>query len=81
VADNARRVLGVDAAKVLPVSARAALEAKLESTRKRNGFYGGPPWPCPQRRACMLHDRQLLTANLMSTQHGPVSSVMLCVPK
>jgi len=40
VADNARRVLGVDAAKVLPVSARAALQAKLDATHSRNGFFG-----------------------------------------
>ncbi len=40
VSDNARRVLGVDAAKVLPVSARAALQAKLDATYSRNGFFG-----------------------------------------
>lgn len=40
VSDNARRVLGVDAAKVLPVSARAALQAKLDATHSRNGFFG-----------------------------------------
>jgi len=41
VADNARRVLGVNAAKVLAVSARAALSAKLEaSTTTRSGFFG-----------------------------------------
>ncbi|EIE21598.1 hypothetical protein COCSUDRAFT_30102 [Coccomyxa subellipsoidea C-169] len=40
VSDNARRVLGVDAAKVLPVSARAALQAKLDATSSRNGFFG-----------------------------------------
>ncbi|BDA44834.1 probable transmembrane GTPase FZO-like, chloroplastic [Coccomyxa sp. Obi] len=41
VSDNARRVLGVDAAKVLPVSARAALQAKLDATHSTNGFFGG----------------------------------------
>ncbi len=40
VADNARRVLGVDAAKVLPVSARAALDAKLEASGRRGGLFG-----------------------------------------
>ncbi len=40
VSDNARRVLGVDAAKVLPVSARAALQAKLDSTHSTNGYFG-----------------------------------------
>ncbi|CAL8469427.1 g8968 [Coccomyxa elongata] len=40
VSDNARRVLGVDAAKVLPVSARAALQAKLEATHSTNGYFG-----------------------------------------
>ena len=37
VADNARRVLGVDAAKVLPVSARVALDAKLAASVGSNG--------------------------------------------
>lgn len=48
VADNARRVLGVDTAKVLPVSARAALQAKLDATHSSNGFFGEshhPPLP------------------------------------
>ena len=40
VANNARRVLGVDAAQVLPVSARAALDAKLASTKDKRGFFG-----------------------------------------
>ena len=40
VANNARRVLGVDAAQVLPVSARAALDAKLASTEDKRGFFG-----------------------------------------
>ena len=40
VANNARRVLGVDAAQVLPVSARAALDAKLASTQDKRGFFG-----------------------------------------
>lgn len=43
VSDNARRVLGVDAAKVLPVSARAALQAKLDATHSTNGCFGEPP--------------------------------------
>lgn len=41
VADNARRVLGVDAAKVLAVSARDALAAKLAAGAGSNG-------PAPQ---------------------------------
>ena len=40
VANNARRVLGVEAARVLPVSARSALEAKLASTKESRGFLG-----------------------------------------
>lgn len=40
MAENARQVLGVDAAKVLPVSARAALDAKLEATGRKNGLFG-----------------------------------------
>ena len=43
VANNARRVLGVDAAQVLPVSARAALDAKLASTTDKRGFFGEQP--------------------------------------
>ena len=40
MANNARRVLGVDAARVLPVSARAGLDAKLAHTQERRGFFG-----------------------------------------
>ena len=40
VANTARRVLGVDAARVLPVSARAALDAKLAATKDNRGFFG-----------------------------------------
>ncbi len=40
VANNARRVLGVEAARVLPVSARSALDAKLAATKEKRGFSG-----------------------------------------
>ena len=40
--DNARRVLGVDAARVLAVSARAALRAKLAASGAGSGgFFAG----------------------------------------
>ena len=42
VANNARRVLGVEAARVLPVSARSALDAKLAATKDNRGFFGAP---------------------------------------
>ena len=42
VANNARRVLGVEAARVLPVSARSALDAKLAATKENRGFFGIP---------------------------------------
>jgi hypothetical protein len=41
VADNARRVLGVDGARVLAVSARAALAAKLAAAGGNGGGGGG----------------------------------------
>jgi len=43
VADNARRVLGVDGARVLAVSARAALAAKLAAAGGNGGggFFAG----------------------------------------
>ena len=47
VANNARRVLGVEAARVLPVSARSALDAKLAATTENRGFFGALtalPW-------------------------------------
>ena len=37
VAANAQRLLGVEAAKVLPISARAALDAKLAHSNGSNG--------------------------------------------
>ncbi len=37
VAANAQRLLGVDAARVLPISARAALEAKLAHSSHSHG--------------------------------------------
>ena len=40
VADNAQRLLGVESANVLPISARAALDAKLAHS---NGSGGAPP--------------------------------------
>ncbi len=47
VANNARRVLGVEAARVLPVSARSALDAKLAATKENRGFFGAPSvLPC-----------------------------------
>ena len=48
VANNARRVLGVDAAQVLPVSARAALDAKLAFTKDKRGFFG------EQQKSCCI---------------------------
>lgn len=45
VATNAQRLLGVEAANVLPISARAALEAKLaHSSRSRGGEWHGSAW-------------------------------------
>jgi len=41
VADNAQRLLGVESANVLPISARAALDAKL--AHNSNGSGGAPP--------------------------------------
>ena len=37
VADNAQRLLGVEAANVLPISARAALDAKLAHSNGSGG--------------------------------------------
>ena len=39
VADNAQRLLGVEAAKVLPISARAALDAKLAHSNGSGGMH------------------------------------------
>ena len=50
MANNARRVLGVDAARVLPVSARAGLEAKLAHTQERRGFFGAQNHNCCSTR-------------------------------
>lgn len=51
--DNARRVLGVDAARVLAVSARAALRAKLAASGAGNsGFFAGL-WGAHARPACL----------------------------
>ena len=44
--DNARRMLGVDAARVLAVSARSALGAKLAASGGRGGFLAGL-WGAP----------------------------------
>ena len=41
VADNAQRLLGVEAAKVLPISARAALDAKLAHSNGSGGALQG----------------------------------------
>lgn len=52
MANNARRVLGVDAARVLPVSARAALDAKLASTKDKRGFFGAESVPSCRYVCC-----------------------------
>lgn len=46
VVNNARRVLGVDAARVLAVSARSALGAKLAASGGGGGFFAGL-WGAP----------------------------------
>ena len=49
VMNNARRVLGVDAARVLAVSARSALGAKLAAAGGGGGFFAGL-WGAPAFR-------------------------------
>ena len=58
VADNARRVLGVDAAKVLAVSARDALAAKLAAGAGANGAPCARPGSLTEQRCPALRLRR-----------------------